>query len=818
MELRQRREMNSSAASAVYHPDLKIFYGQAKGALTDAIDWSASNTAILAVRMSVASGDIVGSVQVSGPIYATSAGFVLNDGTNTATYAAVWAAGDEIAILMHTDSAGKMRIGVIPTMPESLNQLTAQYARGVSVFGHNAKIYAAVSMYANGLAILDISDLANVALITTLTNGGFYHGGPVKIGNRLFCAARESGLYVYDISGLGTSALGAPTILLPPAYGSTPKITGLLYDGTTDILYAYNRTGGWFALKNVSTTPSASLAWSATLRRPTESGVINIETHRGDVLQVGAQRILLAPSLTTTILIIEDITSQSAPVMQSYLLSTSVNYKCWDAKYLHGSYIVCSQWSYESTQRYRAGLAIYDVSDPTSPRLCSRWFDPGIPYHGLAADSPPLDIAVRDGVVYVSGGPSGLRIIDAGNPYHPVEISRKTSMARLGAGHGYASCVVGDGIVAAVGGDIPTNAGPVALDIFTGARQCPPHTRIDFYPHGGAGHYIDDFFAESGACNDGTRQWAMMYYPYSSAPAPEMSGEGKLTIPLTQNERAFGLLSPCKNMGAIYVRGRISLDTLPPANGYVYVTFATTRSPASGGATIVFLQLILQATADGSQYRAMVKYHNGSALVNTSLTSASTQFNPSEIYDFAISWTATGITVTMGSAPTISVSGDFFAAPRPKFVAIDLNRVDSTTAATFQVTFHDRLSIHDGPIDWDRPNALIWQSDIETSRLMYGRTPAVLKANIDGLVSDGDYCLIGEQTILRSTDPPYAVGVSIGPEHPESAMETALAFGTAAACDGTFAPLTNTSGICAIDQVQVWDGLPTYDEVVQVAN
>lgn len=813
--------MNPSVFRSIFRGDglptqLEYLKGRVRGDAS-AIAWGDGKTSAVKWIPSIASDDtsLSSDIQVSGPVSARTGALVLKDGTREAVFATTWTDGDEVIVLAETTSDGAMRIGVVTQDTQSENIVeSADYARGVSIFSHAGKQWAVSCNYINGLNFFDISDLSNVSLIQTETNSGFFHGPPVKIGERLFVPARESGLYVYSLINLGVSGLGTPTILTPPTGGTTPKITGVTYDATTDILYAFNRTGGWCAIKAVSTTSSGSLAWDATLKRATEAGVVNLETHRGDVLTVDEKRVLLVPSLTTNILLIDDITSGGSPTVLSYLLSSSVNYKCWDAKHLYGNLIICSNWSYETTQRYRAGLAVYDISDPYSPRLCSRWIDPALEWNGMGADSPPFDISVSEGVVYVAGGRTGLRIIDASNPYHLVEIATKTNQLRLSADHGYSSCFYRDGVVAAVGADIPTNSGPAAMDLFVGTHVRPQATPIKFYPYGGKSHYLDEFFYESGSVNDGTKNFPTALFMYTTGAIPVATGDRQFAIPLPQNERAFALLAPCKSMSAVHVKGRVSLDVLPPANGYIYCSFATTKSMASGGAPVIFLQLIMQSTADGTAYKCMVKYNNGSAVVNTSMTSASFLFTAGTIYDFDIIWSASGISLTYGPAPTVSVSGSFGAAPRPKQIGLDVSRVDTTTATAFQLTFHNRLTIHDSAIDWSHTDATLWVSDTPANALLIGSSAGVKRDTIGDVLSDGDFCVDTGKTILMSATPPYAVGTSIPGDGPSK--DNADKYSQYEPFDGTFPALTDTTTIGAIDQVQVWSGHPASSIIVKV--
>lgn len=75
----------------------------------DVVTWTDGGTLVVRWTADTASADIVGDVQVFGPVYVNSSGLLAKDGTNTAACATSWAAGDVVtAVVQVTD--GVMRI------------------------------------------------------------------------------------------------------------------------------------------------------------------------------------------------------------------------------------------------------------------------------------------------------------------------------------------------------------------------------------------------------------------------------------------------------------------------------------------------------------------------------------------------------------------------------------------------------------------------------------------------------------------------------------------------------------------------------------
>ena len=63
---------------------------------TDVVSWEDGGTLVVEFTATVASADLVGDVQVFGPLYAASTGLKAKDGTNTATVSTSWDVGDVV--------------------------------------------------------------------------------------------------------------------------------------------------------------------------------------------------------------------------------------------------------------------------------------------------------------------------------------------------------------------------------------------------------------------------------------------------------------------------------------------------------------------------------------------------------------------------------------------------------------------------------------------------------------------------------------------------------------------------------------------------
>ena len=67
---------------------------------TDVIAWEDGGTLVVEFTATVASADLVGDVQVFGPLYAYSGGLKAMDGTNTSTWATSWVAAELVTAIV----------------------------------------------------------------------------------------------------------------------------------------------------------------------------------------------------------------------------------------------------------------------------------------------------------------------------------------------------------------------------------------------------------------------------------------------------------------------------------------------------------------------------------------------------------------------------------------------------------------------------------------------------------------------------------------------------------------------------------------------
>lgn len=79
-------------------------------AFTSVVTWTEGGTRMVRFTASSASADLVGDVQVFGPLYAYSGGLKAKDGTNTAVMATSWGVGDVVTGVVVTTADGFMRV------------------------------------------------------------------------------------------------------------------------------------------------------------------------------------------------------------------------------------------------------------------------------------------------------------------------------------------------------------------------------------------------------------------------------------------------------------------------------------------------------------------------------------------------------------------------------------------------------------------------------------------------------------------------------------------------------------------------------------
>ena len=78
----------------------------------DVITWADGGTLVVEFTATTASADLVGDVQVFGPVYACSTGLKAKDGTNEASVVSEWASGEVVTAVVQCDG-DVMRVGVV---------------------------------------------------------------------------------------------------------------------------------------------------------------------------------------------------------------------------------------------------------------------------------------------------------------------------------------------------------------------------------------------------------------------------------------------------------------------------------------------------------------------------------------------------------------------------------------------------------------------------------------------------------------------------------------------------------------------------------
>lgn len=76
---------------------------------SDVVTWTDGGTLVVRFTADTASADLVGDVQVFGPVYACATGLKAKDGTNTASVATSWDVGDVVKVVVQCDG-GVMRV------------------------------------------------------------------------------------------------------------------------------------------------------------------------------------------------------------------------------------------------------------------------------------------------------------------------------------------------------------------------------------------------------------------------------------------------------------------------------------------------------------------------------------------------------------------------------------------------------------------------------------------------------------------------------------------------------------------------------------
>ena len=73
---------------------------------TDVVSWADGGTLVVEFTATTASADLVGDVQVFGPVHVNSSGLLLQDGTGPALFATSWAIGDTVTAVVQVIDVG----------------------------------------------------------------------------------------------------------------------------------------------------------------------------------------------------------------------------------------------------------------------------------------------------------------------------------------------------------------------------------------------------------------------------------------------------------------------------------------------------------------------------------------------------------------------------------------------------------------------------------------------------------------------------------------------------------------------------------------
>ena len=77
---------------------------------TDVVTWSNGGTLVVEFTATAASADIVGDVQILGPLYACATGLKAKDWTNTASVVTSWDVGEVVTGVVQVTDDGLMRV------------------------------------------------------------------------------------------------------------------------------------------------------------------------------------------------------------------------------------------------------------------------------------------------------------------------------------------------------------------------------------------------------------------------------------------------------------------------------------------------------------------------------------------------------------------------------------------------------------------------------------------------------------------------------------------------------------------------------------
>lgn len=651
------------------------------------------------------------------------------------------------------------------------------YARSVGAFEWWGNNYITLAMYVNGMNIYVQDDDGSLSLVQQLPGGAGvarYHGGPVAVGNKLFCPAREEGLLVYDLNKLGTVYFVPEKVILPPdstvTTGSVPKTTGLHYDAAADVLYLFQRTGGWNAIQDVSITDFADLSISPTLHRYT-TDEINLEVHRGDVVSAGGRRVLPVPSLSTNILLTDDVTDGENAVMSSFIRKNRNGIACWDIKDIGQSRVLATQWAYVPDFKHNFGVGIYDYSVPERPKLMGRLEDAELPYFGANRDSPPYDIWLSHNVAFVAGGPTGIWAVNYGNSYAPYKEAVAEVPDKPVPEFGYTSVAVAGNYVYACACDIPNLSAAVRLDVYS-VKGAASRTVLyrGFVQAGQTEPYlIDEFFTEDFTSDGdkllcGTRNFAQPLWESDIVP-PVNFGDGSMVVSFAPAApgpaRRFYLFAPMNTgLRSFSVAGNIKVTgTLPLPGQYYICDFAYVQTPALVSTGYGLLQLLITPNMlNPSKLNCILRLRNNNGTYNA--VSRNEYASSGEVFSFRaqLDLDAGRLAFKVNRSPWVenTFTEDYTS---PTHLCLAVSRDNTEDLWNYDLSFEERLIFADGIQDIDPARVNIWEKPLASApqeNLRWEGGAATRVSSLDGLTSDGEWYyddLAGKLYLYSLVDP-----------------------------------------------------------------
>ncbi len=256
-----------------------------------------------------------------------------------------------------------------PTTSSFLAAATSPSGIAYTPFYSNGKVYVAYGT--GGLRILDVSNPANPALLGTAPLGGESRGVVVS-GNYAYVAARDSGVYVVDVTNAG----------LPVRLSriNTSRARGIAINGSN--VYVATRDSGLVVL---DITNPANPIWLTNVR-----GI--------DVENVATTGNVVGTSLFSSIRFY-DITNPASPVAKGNTPSFRIG---------NEGFTIAGNYAYTPDGD---SLKIFNITDLMTPTLVSKIKTGG---YGYVA-------AVAGNYCYVASEGTGVRAINISNPSAPVE-------------------------------------------------------------------------------------------------------------------------------------------------------------------------------------------------------------------------------------------------------------------------------------------------------------------------------------------------------------------------------------------------------------